>query len=82
MSEIKSNERAFHVKQFLRSLANAKLAKDNVQDLLDVDMSGNAPQFAHRETHVLGDELRKAARDRTPKRFKTILKSDSVALAS
>jgi hypothetical protein len=46
----------FHVKQF-SSLADAKVAEDDIEQFLDVDPARDAPDPARRQTQVFGEEF-------------------------
>lgn len=45
----------FHVKQWL--LADAKISKDDIQQLLDIDPPGDASDRAHSQPQVFGEQL-------------------------
>ncbi len=45
----------FHVKH---SFADTKITKDNIEQILDIKTPGNAAQRLHRQTQILGKQLR------------------------
>src|SRR5207244_12125082 len=50
------------------SLTDAEVAEDDVEQIFDIDGTGDAPEIAQGETEVFGAQLRQPSIDRPPQR--------------